>query len=141
MNYYYSAQKNGFYPVSMKQDYLHSDSWPEDGIEVDENVFTEFAGNIPPEGKMRIAGDDGLPAWGNIPQPTKEELKQQAERKKQSLLNNADKQIMRLERIIKRNIATDDEVNRLDNWELYSIELSRLDCSKGPDINWPEKPE
>ncbi|MBI6550083.1 tail fiber assembly protein [Xenorhabdus lircayensis] len=139
--YFYSAKKNSFYPIVLKQNYIDSGIWPDDGIEVDEKVFSEFSGNIPPEGKVRIAGDDGLPAWGDIPPLTKEELQQQAERKKQSLLNNADTQIMRLERIIKRNMATDDEINRLDSWELYSIELSRLDCSKSQVVNWPEKPE
>ncbi|PHM59115.1 phage tail fiber assembly [Xenorhabdus stockiae] len=141
MNYYYSAKNNAFYPISMKQDYIDSSSWPDDGIEVNESIFTEFAGNIPPKGKVRIADENGFPAWGDIPPPTKEELQQKLERKKQSLLNDADTQIMRLERIIKRNIATADESNRLDNWELYSIALSRLDCSKVQDINWPEKPE
>ncbi|MBD2786629.1 tail fiber assembly protein [Xenorhabdus sp. DI] len=141
MNYYYSAKNNGFYPVSMKQDYINSGSFPDDAIEVDESVFSEFAGNIPLEGKCRIAGNDGLPAWGDIPPPTKEELQQQAERKKQSLLNDADIQIMRLERIIKRNMATKDEINKLDNWELYSIALTRLDCSKLPIINWPKIPK
>jgi hypothetical protein len=141
MKYYYSTQKNGFYPTCMKQDYICAGTWPDDGIEVDESVFIEFAGNIPPEGKMRIAGDDGLPSWGDIPPPTSEDLQRQAEQKQRSLLNDADTQIIRLERIVRRNMATEDEINRLDNWELYSIALSRLDCSKVDDINWPKKPE
>lgn len=139
--YFYSAKKNAFYPIVLKQNYIDSGVWPDDGIGVDKEVFSEFSGNIPPEGKIRIAGNDGLPAWGDIPPPTKEELQQQAERKKQSLLNAADIQIMRLERIVKRNIATNDEINRLDSWELYSIVLSRLDCSTVPNIDWPKKPE
>ncbi|KLU16499.1 phage tail fiber assembly [Xenorhabdus sp. GDc328] len=139
--YFYSAKENQFYPYELKQNYINAGSWPDDGIDVDDSVYSEFVGNMPPEGKIRISGNNGLPAWGDIPPPTKEELQQQAERKKQSLLNRADTQIMRLERIIKRNIATNYEINRLDNWELYSIALSRLDCSKVPNINWPKKPE
>ncbi|MDX7989450.1 tail fiber assembly protein [Xenorhabdus sp. 12] len=141
MNYYYSAKSNGFYPISMKQDYLDAGSFPDDAIEVDENIFIEFAGNIPPEGKIRVAGHDGLPTWGDIPQPTIEELQNQAERKKSSLLNDADIQIMRLERIVRRNMATKDEIHKLDSWELYSIELTRLDCSDVQNINWPKKPK
>ncbi|WP_426576634.1 tail fiber assembly protein [Xenorhabdus stockiae] len=139
--YYYSAKKNSFYPISWKEDYINANSFSDDVIEVDEAIFTEFAGNIPPEGKVRIAGSDGLPAWGDIPPPTKEKLQQQSEEKKQSLLNEADIQIMRLDRIVRRNMATNDEIDQLDKWELYSIKLSRLDCSKVPDINWPKKPE
>ncbi|MBD1229495.1 tail fiber assembly protein [Xenorhabdus griffiniae] len=139
--YFYSAKENQFYPYELKQNYINAGSWPDDGIDVDDSVYSEFVGNMPPEGKIRIADDNGLPAWGDIPPPTHEELQQQAERKRQFLLNDTDIQIMRLERIVRRNMATNDEINRLDSWELYSIALSRLDCSKVPDINWPKKPE
>ncbi|PHM65615.1 tail fiber assembly protein [Xenorhabdus sp. KJ12.1] len=139
--YFYSAKNNAFYPVLLKTDYINAGSWPDDGIEVSDNIYSEFVSNIPPQGKMRIAGKNGSPAWSDIPPPTQEELQQQAERKKQSLLNDADKKIMRLERIVKKNMATNDEINQLDNLELYSIELSRLDCSKVSDIIWPKNPE
>ncbi len=54
MNYIYSATTNSFYPLEMKEDYTQADSWPDDAVEVDEQVYIEFSG-LPPKGKIRIA--------------------------------------------------------------------------------------
>ncbi|HFV1365254.1 TPA: tail fiber assembly protein, partial [Escherichia coli] len=53
MNYIYSATTNSFYPLEMKEDYTQADSWPDDAVEVDEQVYIEFSG-LPPKGKIRI---------------------------------------------------------------------------------------
>ncbi|MGC0794300.1 tail fiber assembly protein [Pantoea agglomerans] len=37
------------------------------------------------------------------------------------------------------SIATDEETNRLSNLKRYRVELSRIDVSKAPDIEWPLK--
>ncbi|STO65198.1 CPS-53 (KpLE1) prophage protein [Escherichia coli] len=50
MNYIYSATTNSFYPLEMKEDYTQADSWPDDAVEVDEQVYIEFSG-LPPKGK------------------------------------------------------------------------------------------
>ncbi|MDE9459350.1 tail fiber assembly protein [Xenorhabdus bovienii] len=139
--YYYSPKKNVFYLAQLKQDYINAKKFPDDAKEVDDTIWLEFAGNMPPKGKVRIAGDDGLPAWADIPPPTSEELQQQVQNQRRNLLNEADTEILRLERIIRRKMATPDEQKRFDAWELYSIELQRLDTSTVPDINWPKKPE
>lgn len=34
--------------------------------------------------------------------------------------------------------ATDDELDALDRWQNYRLQLSRLDLSKGSDIVWPD---
>ncbi|MDE9437483.1 tail fiber assembly protein [Xenorhabdus bovienii] len=139
--YIYSAKNNAFCPMAWKQRYVDVGTWPDDGVEVGESVFLEFAIETPPEGKRRIAGDNGLPTWGDIPPPTQEELQQQVQNQRRNLLNEADTEIMRLERIIRRKMATPDEQKRFDAWELYSIELQRLDTSTVPDINWPKAPK
>ncbi|HAE7876748.1 TPA_asm: tail fiber assembly protein, partial [Salmonella enterica subsp. enterica serovar 1,9,12:-:-] len=64
-------------------------------------------------------------------------LRQQAEVKKAKLLEEAENVITPLARAVKLNIATDEEVKRLDTWELYSVLVSRVD-TKNPD--WPDKP-
>ncbi|MEQ2019281.1 hypothetical protein ABLB90_22600 [Photorhabdus bodei] len=46
--YHYGATANAFYPVGWKQDYINVSSFPNDAVKVDESVFIEFAGNIPP---------------------------------------------------------------------------------------------
>ena len=38
-NYYYSAASNAFYPVTLRDDYERSGTWPTDGVPVDEDVF------------------------------------------------------------------------------------------------------
>ncbi|EII5454344.1 tail fiber assembly protein, partial [Salmonella enterica] len=35
-------------------------------------------------------------------------------------------------------IATDEEIKRLEAWELYSVKVSRVNTSKPA---WPEQPE
>ncbi|EAA7930736.1 tail fiber assembly protein, partial [Salmonella enterica subsp. enterica] len=67
-----------------------------------------------------------------------EELRQQAEAKKQKLLEEAEAVIKLLSRAVKMGIATDEERLRLEVWEQYSVLVSRVDTS-APD--WPEKPE
>lgn len=64
MKYFYSSDLNTFYPLGLKSDY--GDSWPKTGTLVDESVYEEFAANQPPEGKVRVAGADGMPAWADI---------------------------------------------------------------------------
>lgn len=70
--YFYSALNNAFYPIAMHHDY--GDSWPADALEVDDSVYTEFAANQPPVGKIRAAGSDGMPEWFDIPAPTQDEI-------------------------------------------------------------------
>lgn len=67
-----------------------------------------------------------------------EELRQQAEAKKQKLLEEAEAVITPLARAAKLGIATDEERQRLVAWEQYSVLVSRVDTSN-PD--WPEKAE
>lgn len=64
-----------------------------------------------------------------------------AEIKKANLMTEASAVIAPLERAVKLGIATDEEVRRLESWELYSVLLNRIDTSTAPDIDWPEQPE
>ncbi|MFA3779576.1 phage tail protein [Yersinia sp. 1652 StPb PI] len=64
-SYFYSQTDNSFYPVDLIEAYQQASSWPEDGIEVSEDVFITYSG-MPPEGKMR-GTVEGMPAWLNIP--------------------------------------------------------------------------
>ncbi|EAR6708462.1 tail fiber assembly protein [Salmonella enterica] len=69
---------------------------------------------------------------------TSEELRQQAEAKKQKLLEEAEAVIKLLSRAVKMGIATDEERQRLEAWELYSVMVNRVDTTS-PD--WPEVPD
>ncbi|ENP2198810.1 tail fiber assembly protein [Salmonella enterica] len=66
-----------------------------------------------------------------------EELRQQAEAKKLKLLEEAEAVITPLARAVKLGIATDEERQRLEVWEQYSVLVSRVDTSAP---GWPDKP-
>jgi len=65
MNYIYSAETNKFYPLVLQDAYEKNGEWPSNYIEVDDDIFNEFTSCN--EGKIRVAGSDGLPSWADIP--------------------------------------------------------------------------
>ncbi|EJM2897550.1 DUF4376 domain-containing protein [Salmonella enterica] len=67
--YHYSPTQNTFYPDELKQVYIDAGTFPDDTVEVSDDVWLEFAGNHPPEGKERAAGSDNQPCWVDIPLP------------------------------------------------------------------------
>ncbi|PHM61160.1 tail fiber assembly protein [Xenorhabdus ishibashii] len=137
--YHYSPGENLFYPTELQQDYINAGTWPSDGIAVNEAMYREYRN--PPEGKRRIAGTDGLPAWGDIPPPTPEELQRRAERQKQYRMTQASNAIAPLQDAVDLNMATDAEKSALTAWRKYRVLLNRVDCSTTPDIQWPEQPK
>ncbi|EMS1064490.1 tail fiber assembly protein [Providencia stuartii] len=139
-SYYYSATDNAFYPAEMQVSYKNAGSWPDNGKWVDESVFTEFAIAPIPDGKMRVAGKNGLPKWGDLPKPTKEQLIAEAEQQKQSLLAEATEAIAPLQDAIDLEMATEEETASLKEWKKYRVLLNRVDTSTASDVDWPEKP-
>lgn len=138
--YYYSATENAFFPAILQTSYKNAGSWPAKGKWVDESVFTEFATSPAPAGKMRVAGKNGMPTWGDLPKPTKEQLIAESEQQKQLLADEAEKNITILERKVRLGMATDDEKDLLTAWEVYSIKIADIDTSLAPDIDWSQKP-
>ncbi|KTL62661.1 phage tail protein [Photorhabdus laumondii subsp. laumondii] len=139
--YFYSAKTNSFYPIELKQNYITSGSLPDDVIEVSLDIYQEYAANNAPEGKYRIAGQNGLPEWADIPPPTREELQQYIESKKQQFIVEASQQIAPLQDAVDLGIATQEEEAALLVWKKYRVMLNRIDISQAPDIEWPEQPK
>ncbi|MDE1494907.1 tail fiber assembly protein [Xenorhabdus bovienii] len=137
--YVYSAKNNAFCPIELKQRYVDAGSWPDDGIEVSQNVYNEFRN--PPEGKMCVAGPDGLPAWADIPPPTSEELQRRAEQEKQYRMTLASNAIAPLQDAVDLGMSTDAEKSALTEWRRYRVLLNRVDCTTAPDVKWPEQPK
>lgn len=73
MNYVYSQKADSFYAVSEKDAYVASGTWPDDGVEVEDEEFHTFI-SAPPEGKVRSAGKDGKPVWADAPPKSNDEL-------------------------------------------------------------------
>ncbi|WP_222941836.1 tail fiber assembly protein [Xenorhabdus indica] len=119
--------------------YIDAGTWPDDGVEVSDKIYRKFM--APPAGKRCIAGDDGLPVWGDIPPPTPEERQQQAESKKRYRMSQAANTIAPLQDAVDLDMATKEEKAALVVWKKYRVLLNRVDCSTAPDIAWPEPPK
>ncbi len=65
MRYKWSARNNAFFPVPLLHTYTGWDL--SDCIDIEPVIVTEFGGAAP-FGKVRIVGDDGMPAWADIPE-------------------------------------------------------------------------
>lgn len=133
----YVFAKNAFYPVEMKDLYLNAGSWPDDGVEVSEDVFNEFSGT-PPDGKVRVEGENGMPEWADIPPRTTEELEADAESKKSSLISYATQVIAPLKDALDGGYIEDEDKPKLTSWQKYRYALTRVNTS---NPEWPEKPE
>lgn len=135
--YYYSAKHNTFIPEALKQDYIDAGTFFEDAMEVADHVWEEFAGSAPPDGKMRIAGKKGLPAWADIPPPEKDDLIQLATEKKQQLISSVNAAITPLLDAVELGIATEEESESLQTLKTYRVLLNRVDVTAPV---WPEVP-
>lgn len=74
------------------------------------------------------------------PPPTKEQLIEQAEAKKQRLMAEATVEMAPLQDADDIGEATDEELSQLKAWKKYRVTLNRVDTSLAPDIDWPVKP-
>ncbi|EMA3914356.1 tail fiber assembly protein, partial [Salmonella enterica] len=114
-DYYYSFKEKGFF----WQPDTESDNYPDDLIPLtDEHYHELMQGQV--DGKYIEHRKDG-PVLVEHREYTPEELVAQAEAKKAELLAEAESVIAPLARAVKLNIATDEEIKRLEAWELYSV--------------------
>ncbi|MEQ2027877.1 tail fiber assembly protein [Xenorhabdus szentirmaii] len=139
MNILRSAKNNAFFYEADLEHYARAGWDISDIVAITEQVFQTFTN--PPSQKIRIVGSDGLPAWGDIPPPTPEQLQEQAESQKQYLMSQATKSIAPLQYAVDLEMATDGERAALTAWKKYCVLLNRVDCSAAPDIDWPKAPE
>ncbi|WP_404704986.1 tail fiber assembly protein [Yersinia vastinensis] len=142
MKYIYDAKTNAFYPQALKDDYLRSGTWPDAGVEVDEETFALYTGE-PPAGMVR-GSVDGMPSWVDAPLPNPpdaEQLISEATEKKHQLKIQADSEIEWRQDAVDGGYAEPDEVTALAAWKKYRVLLMRIDTSKTPEIEWPRTPE
>ncbi|MEB5675109.1 tail fiber assembly protein [Escherichia coli] len=138
--YLYDSKTNAFYPLILKADYERSGTWPESGVEVGEDVFLEFVRVNP--GKVRVAGEDGMPVWADAPEPTQEQLISSATREKKRRLDDANNYMNNKQWPGKAAIGRlkGDELAQYNLWLDYLDALDAVDPSSAPDIQWPEEP-
>ena len=138
-NYYYSARNNAFYPALLKADYISVGSWPDDVIELDDETYAALL-EEQSAGKQIVSDKYGKPTLSEPPTPTPEVLVHKAVTQKDRLMQEARETISLLERAVKLEMASKEEILLLDEWERYSILLYRVDVSTAPDIDWPQRP-
>lgn len=82
---------------------------------------------------------DGQSWRTNVEQQKEHQIKQ-VDIEKQYRLNQAEKQLAVLQRAIKFDIATEEEIQLAEQLEIYSVLVNRIDSQQAPDIDWPEMP-
>lgn len=143
MNIYkWSAINNAFFPVSLLDSYMAAGWNLSDAIDIPDDVSMEYMG-APPDGMIRVAGDDGLPAWTETPPATHEQEVAAAEQQKQQLIVQANTYINSKQWPGKAAMGrlTDSEKTQYNAWLDYLDALEAVDTTSAPDINWPELPE
>ncbi|MGJ7972582.1 tail fiber assembly protein [Providencia hangzhouensis] len=78
--------------------------------------------------------------WVTDTEAQKAMLVEQAEQEKTQRLEEAEQNILMLERKVRLGMATAEEIELIKQWEIYSIKVSDIDTSTAPDIEWPVKP-
>ena len=133
--YIFSAFLNGFLPLAWKEEKEATDSWPVDAVEISYEDYLKFTTDAP-EGKI-LGSVDGLPAWVDIPPPTKDALIASAEATKLRLKAQVDAEIAWRQDAVDAGIATDAETAALSEWKKYRVLLMRVDTAKPV---WPTLP-
>ncbi len=141
MNYFYDALSNLFYCDMNKEAYIAAGKWPENLVGVSQETFTEFAGT-PPNGKMRIAGEDGLPAWANLPPPTREDILQGMEITRHLLLSYADEVTADWRTELALGEISDGDKDKLSAWMAYKRQVKAItaEAAIADGFEWPPMP-
>jgi triacylglycerol esterase/lipase EstA (alpha/beta hydrolase family) len=137
--YIYSAINNAFYPLALQSDYEGVGTWPDDGVDVDDSVYAEFAANQPPDGKMRAADSSGMPAWIDIPPLSQSEVIAKNTRAFNALLRSTTDAAFPLQSAVALGIATDVQTQALVALQQYAVNLASTNLTVDPVV-WPEAP-
>lgn len=125
---------------ALKTEYQGSGMWPEDGIDVSDEISAEFTGQQP-EGKIIGVGADGMPAWVDMPPPSREELISAAEQVRQQLLAHADAVMLDWRTELMLGEISDANRAKLSAWIAYKNEVKAVDVTIDPEhVNWPVAP-
>lgn len=104
----------------------------------------DFIGELPPSLTL-LAPKTEFDKWNGKKWVTDTDAKKAAaiagvNNEKSQRLEEAEQSILMLERKVRLGMATDDEIELLRLWEIYSVKVSDIDTSTAPDIEWPVKP-
>ncbi|MDO3423108.1 tail fiber assembly protein [Citrobacter freundii] len=133
--YYYSASRQGFYPVDDKHEYESGAGWPEDAIPVTDSDYKALF-DAQGKGKIINPDDNGYPV---VSEPVID-FTSQANSKRDGLLSEANVITADWRTELALDVITDDDRVKLIAWMQYIKALKSVDTSSPADIVWPEKP-
>lgn len=139
--YYFSASTLGFYAAELKDDYEAVGAFPDDAVQLDDQMEADFI-RPAPEGKYLSAGNDGYPEWADIPPPTHDEMVADAEAQKQQLIDQANAYMNSKQwpgKAAMGRLSDADKV-QYNAWLDYLDALEAVDTSSAPDVDWPISP-
>lgn len=130
----YRFHGNGFYPHSLRSSYEAAGTWPADGVDISDKVYSEFS-QQPPYGHRLGTDGRGRPYWEPLPPPTDEEIAAQAKAKLDGLIAEVDA----ISPVRWASLEQEDQV-LLVQYRKALVAISKLpDFPNG--IVWPNKPE
>lgn len=140
--YFYSASENTFLPVILKEQYQKFGTFPEDATEINDEVAVIYMG-MPPEGKLRSAGLDGMPMWMDTPPLSHTEEVAKAENLRNTLIENTNDYINSKQWPGKAALGRlkDLEKSQYNDYLDYLDALEAVETSSAPNINWPIPPD
>ncbi|WP_312329830.1 tail fiber assembly protein [Atlantibacter hermannii] len=139
--FYYSAKTNGAYAASEFDQFMITDSWPNDAILMTPEIFHEFFIALPPQGKMRSAGNNGLPEWVDVPTLSREQIVQQTEQKKKWLIDEAMRSISVIQLKLRAERALSESEKAMLNAVINYIDDVNAISAESTEIHWPEPPK
>ena len=128
---YYNATTNGFYNSEIN-------IIPENSLKITHEYHAELL-QKQSLGFVIQSDKNGYPIAVEKTLTT-DEIKTLNESQQQRLISAANEKITLLQRAIKYNVATDDEKQLLEQLELFTINVSRIDISN-INVVFPEMPE
>lgn len=142
MEMVYSALNNSFFAKNDVEKYEEAGWKLADVVDVTYDAYLEFIEDRTLQGKVRIAGDDGLPAWGDIPPPTQDELVVAAEQVRQQLLAQADATMLDWRTELMLGEISDANREKLSAWLAYKNDVKSVNVTTDPEhVSWPVPPE
>ncbi|MBG0696842.1 tail fiber assembly protein [Enterobacter roggenkampii] len=144
MGYVYRPLTGGFYSDELEDEYRKSGTWPGFYVRVTDDDY-KLLMNGQQNGKMivpgKVPGKGLYPVLQDRPAVTGgKDAVANAEYDKIWRLSYATAAIAPLQDAVDIDEATEEERNLLLSWKKYRVALNRVDTSKAPAIEWPEKP-
>lgn len=141
MSYYYSEERNAFYPESLRQDYESGDGWPEDAKKISDSLYLQLMEGQS-SGKMIVPNNTGYPELAE----RYIDWQEMAESKRDSFLLNAKNVTSDWRTELSLDLISEENKASLVEWVAYIQDVKVLDfqsVSSEDDfkaIKWPDEP-